>query len=64
MHEQLLVTVPCGENGLLIGFLSSYVRKLQLKFVTIQVVRPMAAQMKMQARLARVLTKAEEVPFQ
>lgn len=65
MHELLgtdLVTVPCGEHGLLIGFLNSNVGKLQLKFVTIQVVHPQFAQKKTQ-RLARLLTKTEEVRF-
>jgi len=57
--NQLLVTVPCGENRLLIGFLNSYVGKFQLKFVTVQVVRPQAAQVETQTRLAGLLTQTE-----
>ena len=39
-------------------------KRIQLKFVTIQVVQPQVTQIKMQARLAKLLTKTEEVPFQ
>jgi len=61
--EQILVTMPLGVHGLLIGFASSDVEKLQLKMMNIQGIPLQVAQMEAWRKFAKLSVKTDEVLF-
>jgi hypothetical protein len=57
------VTIPWEEHRLVRGFLVSNMWKIHVKVVSVHMVPPQAAQMKMWRKLADLSVKILEVPF-